>query len=314
MQDRLSDEAIEWLARLRAHDVTDQETADFAHWLNHSPAHKHAFDEATALWHLSAGIDAAHATALPARSRHSHRRLQWTAGLATAASVLLLGIVLLIDSGAKSYETGVGEQQRIVLEDGSIMYLNTDTQLRVRYDDEAREVELQRGEAWFDVQRAPSRPFLVQGGQARIKVLGTAFVVRETAGYTRVGVSHGRVQVTPLNSGVSHRNLVVGDLATVYDSSVIDASFDPEQELSWRAGQLIYRNTRLEDLLADLSRYVPANMNLNATSALADRRVSAVLFVDDQEAMLEALAHIAPIKWKQISPQSIIVTARSEAP
>ena len=45
--DSPSDEAIEWLARLRADDVTQQEKADFAAWLAASALHKTAFDEAT---------------------------------------------------------------------------------------------------------------------------------------------------------------------------------------------------------------------------------------------------------------------------
>lgn len=308
VQNRLSDEAIEWLARVRAEDVTAEETADFAQWLNQSPEHKRAFDEATALWHLTQHIDSR-----PDSLPFAHRRpsnVGWGAGLALAAGVLLFSLVLLLNPSSDLYETGKGEQQRLLLSDGSVVHLNTNTALRIHYDDGVRSVEIVQGEAWFDVTSDPSRPFTVDGGQARIRVLGTAFVVRETPGYTRVGVTHGTVRVTPHSEQDRGFALEEGAMSTVFDSTLSRRTFDAERHLSWRQGQLVYQNERLGDLLQDLSRYVPAHMNLNDAKDLADLRVSAVLFIDDQEAMLEALARVVPIKWKQISPQSIIVTRK----
>ena len=79
-----SDQAIEWLARLRATDVTAAEKADFAAWLAESPLNKAAFDDATHLWHQLDGLP--ELTDLPTRRPSRSFFPQWP--LAAAATVV----------------------------------------------------------------------------------------------------------------------------------------------------------------------------------------------------------------------------------
>jgi transmembrane sensor len=64
------------------------------------------------------------------------------------------------------------------LRDGTRIELNTDTRIEVSYDEGARRVRLIRGEAWFDVAKHPTWPFLVSVDGREIRALGTSFIVR----------------------------------------------------------------------------------------------------------------------------------------
>jgi len=107
---------------------------------------------------------------------------QWMLGAAAAA--LAAVALILIPRRAPppvsppNYTTAVGEVRHLVLADGSVVDLNTDTQLRVSYTPLRRGIELSRGEALFKVHPALKRPFEVRAGGTLVQALGTAFSVR----------------------------------------------------------------------------------------------------------------------------------------
>ena len=84
-------------------------------------------------------------------------------------------------------------------------------------------------------------------------------------------------------------------------------TYDAASRLSWQLGQLRYDDVRLAELISDLNRYLPKAMSIN-DAQLADTRVSAVLYLEDQNAMLEALGKALPIRWKSVSDNLVIIT------
>ena len=96
------------------------------------------------------------------------------------------------------------------------------------------------------------------------------------------------------------------------DPAGVPSSIDPvgEQSLAWRQGQLVYTDVRLETLLTDVSRYVPQTIISNS-DVMNDRRVSAVMQLDDRIGMLDALAATLEADWKAVSDTLIILTPRS---
>ena len=181
------DQALEWLGRLRASDVTAQEEADFAAWLAASSQHKRAFDEALELWELSAAIPA---PVIPNRTRYR----PWVP-LAAAASLLLACVFWLGQFSLATLSTDKGEQRRVILQDGSVAYLNTASTIEVDYSAGQRRIRLLSGEVWFDVAKDVERPFVVTGNYATATAIGTAFVVRDTPGFTQISVTEGVVSV-----------------------------------------------------------------------------------------------------------------------
>src|SRR6185312_14687788 len=137
-------------------------------------------------------------------------RFRTLASTRLAASVTVLAITALGGIGAwyaveqrntQTYATHVGELQHVTLEDGSIISLNTDSEVRVRYSSRYRHVDLTRGEALFKVAKNKEKPFDVEAGSTTVRAVGTSFSVRlhEAGTNERVDVvvSEGRIAINP---------------------------------------------------------------------------------------------------------------------
>ena len=74
----------------------------------------------------------------------------------------------LLNLGAPQYETAVGERSTFTLSDGSIVTLNTNSELTVHYSDTRREARLARGEANFEVAKNRAKPFVVRAGDGLV--------------------------------------------------------------------------------------------------------------------------------------------------
>jgi len=129
------------------------------------------------------------------------RRLAWRFSrgmLAAAAACLVVGLItwtVLRPVSDAGFMTAVGEQRSVTLRDGSVMFLNTDSKVRVRWRNSERRVDLIRGEARFRVASNVQRPFVVMTARAAVRVLGTIFNVRTEAQSTQVTVMEGQVEV-----------------------------------------------------------------------------------------------------------------------
>ena len=100
----------------------------------------------------------------------------------------------IVFTSPASHVTRIGEQRLVVLKDDSVLNLNTDTELDVRFTDERRWLRLHRGEAYFDVAPDPARPFVVVTPHGRIEAVGTAFGVRVLEDRSRVMVGEGQLE------------------------------------------------------------------------------------------------------------------------
>lgn len=151
----------------------------------------------------------------------------------------------------------LGEYQ-LVLSDGTRVWLNSESELRypIKFTGKTREVEL-IGEAYFDVQKNPKKPFLVKTENINTRVLGTEFNVsaypNEELNITLV---EGSVE---LNSNLvsSKIRLVPGDNASVKigESKVFVSQVDVEKYTAWRDGHFYFEKERLEDILTKLERW-----------------------------------------------------------
>ena len=298
-QGSVDDQAIAWVARLRGPGRSIEMEAQFTLWLDISPEHKAAFDKALELWQLTGQIQTV--TAVPAV-----RRYKAIYPLATAASFLVAAFVFVLALAVPSLSTERGEQRRLTLEDGTIAHLNTQSEVRVRYSNQTREIEIINGEVWFDVVHDTSWPFVVRHGQAEVEVLGTAFAVRTMDGNLLVSVTEGRVAT---RTGSFESELRPQDQALLSSEGIQLGTFDADEILAWRQGLLVFEDALLPDVLAELSRYLPRNMVV-ADEALETTRVSAVLHLTDQETMLDALGSALPLKWKQVSDDLILLSSR----
>jgi transmembrane sensor len=161
-----------------------------------------------------------------------------------------------------SYSTPVGGIASVPMSDGSKVTLNTDSKIRLDVTKTQRLVELEQGEAFFDVAKDPSRPFIVTAGSKRVVAVGTKFSVRREHNELQVFVTEGRVRVEDVAAPSSEHDalltLSAGSLARGEDDALLvqqQTVPEIERHLSWRTGYLIFRDTPLADAVAEFNRY-----------------------------------------------------------
>jgi ferric-dicitrate binding protein FerR (iron transport regulator) len=161
----------------------------------------------------------------------------------------------------KEVVTGYQEVIKVLLPDGSVVWLNSATHLS--YDPEFirhREVRLS-GEAFFEVVPDPLHPFVVRAGNASTRVIGTAFNVSAypEAGQMRISLKSGKVGIEYENkTGRVLQELAPGELL-IFDkeSSAGQIVHEAPGEMDvWTGGQLLFYKTPLKEAFAQIeARY-----------------------------------------------------------
>jgi len=294
---RVRDEAAAWFARRNGQDISADDQARFAAWLAADEQHRHEYELLDGLWAAADLIPPARLRRLSDAPRPgSRRRFVQLAAATVAAMALGLGWVLLPAADYHgTLQTRAGERQDVTLPDGSVVQLNSLTQLVIHYQSDRRAVELQRGEALFSVSHDPSRPFMVTAGPAQVRVTGTRFDVLHEGREVRVAVESGTVQVTGkateqpvvLSAGTGTR---IDNRGQVAPAQAINLN----AVMAWREGKLVFDNATLAEVAAQVSRYREQPLHVDPT--LANLRLSSVLRTDDTDSLLSALPHLLPVR------------------
>lgn len=150
-------------------------------------------------------------------------------------------------------ETLTGMEYTLALSDGSLVYLNAETSVKypVVFAENERMVELD-GEAYFEVAKDASRPFIVRMNGVDVKVTGTSFNARayRNEGKVVTTLIEGRVEV-------NGKAIVPGEQARyeVGNGDLEVAEVDVEHFVAWKEGYFVFRNERLEDVMRTLARW-----------------------------------------------------------
>lgn len=292
-------EASAWLTRLQDSTRTLSAENAFREWLSANPAHARAFARVNEVWELLPGAEAlGQQPPRTARYRPPQRaRAPWVAITACTALVLLaVGIAHVLVPSSRTYQTAIGEQRTVVLEDDTHVTLNTDTRLAVEYRKGERRVQLEHGEALFLVAENPRRPFVVQTGDAQIVDLGTVFDVRRDSRRVAVTLLEGKVWVgtRPTASGLPALStvLVPGERLTLgADGAHVLDRPNLQEATAWQRGQIYFDDTTLADAVAELNRYGGPGIRI-ADPALGNLRVSGVFSVHNPAGFATAVANL----------------------
>jgi transmembrane sensor len=209
-------------------------------------------------------------------------------------------------SGWHAYATDYGFK-KIVLDDGSIVHLNTHSAIRVRLSSDHREVTLERGEALFKVAHDSSRPFDVEAAGTTVRAVGTEFSVRlrepgeQTFGRkdVEVLVKEGRVAIDPPKGELERTAALPASVSTLSAGETVTisanrvhvekvADTDVDRKLSWTEGRLWFERQRLADVVAEFNRYNRRQMVI-ADPAIADIRIGGGFEATDPESFVAAL-------------------------
>jgi transmembrane sensor len=305
--------AADWLVRLQAPDLDEAQATQFDAWLSADPANGRAYDAALGVMlELDAAAPAIlqDIQAATARRPNIGKRAWLVAGGLAAAATVALAVLPFsaLAPATQSFTTAKGEHRAVKLADGSTLEINAGSQLSVTLGRHDRHVVMSQGEAVFDVAADKARPFLIDAGDRTVRVVGTRFDVRRRGDELSVTVERGVVEVRPAGEAAGRVfRLHPGQrLDTSQGASAVQLSAaDPQAVESWRNGRLIYRDQPLSDVVADLNQQFSDPIVLD-DPALAQVRVSGVLVLDNQAAVIRRLALLAPIKALP-SPRGVLL-------
>lgn len=165
----------------------------------------------------------------------------------------------------------VGLDYKITLDDGTIVWMNAATKLEFpfRFNGGTREIRLD-GEAYLDVAKDASRPFLVHTPQGTVKVLGTAFNVNSyDSGRVVVSLVEGAVVML---SGENAVSLKPGkQLICTGRTRPEMRAFDEERELSWRRGIFYFDDADLQYICTVLPRWYGIKVRMDSKLVARER-------------------------------------------
>jgi len=305
--------AADWWTRLpdRRRTARDEEQ-----WLEWSAGDARRVDAFTRIDELGARLGALDDEAkrmlvdefVPASARTAHTRA-W----AIAASLLIAlaaGSAMLwqrhrtLAVEVENYATAVAVDRSVALSDGSQIALGGATRLATHFARDRRDVDLNAGEAFFQVAHDTTRPFVVNAGEISIRAVGTAFDVRRTGERVTIAVAEGRVRIAS-SEGLANGRLSAAEALEAVAGQQI--SFDPRASgltvgaippgrvASWREHRLEFVNEPLDSVIADINRYSTRPLTLT------EAKLGALVFtgtVDTAalDSWIEALPKILPLR------------------
>jgi len=198
---------------------------------------------------------------------------------------------------ALHFATRHGQQLVQRLADSSVLHLNTDSSVTVRYSDTERLITLTSGQAVFEVAHEPQRAFRVLAGSAQVVAVGTRFDVRLTPEATLVTVVEGRVAV-----GLSATSAAIIQVGADQQLRVAAAEWparpvavDAERTTSWLRREIVFDHEPLEQVAAEFNRYAPKPIAIT-TPALRSLEISGVFATDDPDAFIAFLRSLKGVR------------------
>ena len=362
----IEEEAGAWLIKLDGDRApSTEELASLREWLERSPVHREQLRSLAEFW---GKMNVLTELAVPLGHTNGRTNLSFVENLRHAipqfgqASIVTAVIVIGVAtafwlrpdpflSSNDFYATAVGQQRSMTLADGSVVLLNTNSQINVAYDNEHRNIRLLQGEAHFTVAKNAVRPFRVYAGNGRVQAVGTAFSVYLKDDTVDVTVTEGRValavvdrvspsrvlqQETPRGKNQSSGAIAMVDavfieaLGTIRagESATIHSARDPDIEstinaietveaqemakrLSWREGMLPFAGDPLEVVVAEISRYTTVSIEITDPVVRATR-IGGRFPIGETDAMFDALEANFGLRVTRLSHDRVLVSVAEE--
>lgn len=333
------EEAGVWIIRLQEEGEDERVVAEWLAWYS-APENRLAFDEVQAVQEGMRGINqrekAAFDSMLSSLKEGGSSWTRWIpalqvpriGGWAAASLAIVVATVGLLawngdlfgpDRVNGTLFTERGAHRLGNLPDGSVVHLGGSSSLSLSFTREIRYLVLESGEAFFEVAKDSTRPFIVQAGTVRVKAIGTEFNVRRSGRNTFVSVREGAVEVTrdgesipavvearraPAEPAASVDGLAdvvrlqSGELgAAIYAAPTIKvAAISPAAVASWQQGRLEFIAEPLPSVIATVNRYSRRDILLTDPTALADMRFTGVVVESQIDDWIAAIPEVFPVK------------------
>jgi transmembrane sensor len=319
--------AAAWLVREDSGRLGAEGNAALEAWLAEDPAHRAAYNAARDACDAAARHAAdpqmmeLRAAALAAGPDRSASLWRMAAGIVAGVMVLSSGLATVtaikapavsrigavaarfaptLPAGAALYRTDVGERSTVVLPDGSVATLNTNSVLKVAYSGSERGVRLLKGQALFEVAHNKRVPFQVYAGDRRVTAVGTIFDVRLQGERVKVALVEGVVKVASITRPAPQApreqvTMTAGEMLDAPRAAAMTVRVaDTRRATSWRDGVVVFDDAPLADAVIEMNRYTTHPVVL-ADARIGTFRVSGVFKTGDPERFAQAMAEVFPL-------------------
>ncbi|WP_300300721.1 FecR domain-containing protein [Ferrovibrio sp.] len=324
-RDHIESEATEWLVLQTAGRLDPADARLFEGWLRRSAQHRAVYERMRQTWDALAVLQWApgdllrHTADLHAKPRLPSVARRWLAPAFAVAACLLLVIGLAaawignpVTALVADYSTAPGEIRGVTLPDGSRLELGPASAVKLHFSATERRIELLGGSAYFSAVPqavATGRPFIVDTGMLSARALGTQFLVERLPRGDGVAVVEHAVAVTMQRSDGDPRMAVLSPgQALRYRpgrrSEPDMASMNPLEIAPWRAGNLVFHQVPLQEVVAELNRYRRSRILLT-NDDLSARVVSGVFRIGEPDGALRMIAqelglHVAALPFVSV--------------
>jgi transmembrane sensor len=368
----IEEEACQWIVKFESDDEpSTQDIQQFNAWLSRSPVHRKILLRLAKSWgdmDVMSGlmIPLGHSlkpklktfTLTPVLfiadvfrrlSSETHKMFRPLVVLPFLTIVIMfslsfLGTVSSPDVSKNMYVTSIGQHSSHTLDDGSVLTLNSNSQVEVNYTLSKRIIILSRGEAHFDVVSDPNRPFEVYAGNRMVKAVGTAFSVYRLKNNIEVLVTEGKVDLAIIEStllvkpkissrgraGLNQKllsdpientvtviaSLEAGQSISIPISSnsintpVVEyAQGDLVRKLSWLDGRLVFAGESLEEVVAEVSRHTPLIIEVTDPQ-LKKLRIGGQFQAGETDALFDVLESGFGVKITRVNKGHVQLNAK----
>lgn len=313
-------EAAVWIARMHSPERGAAVEAGLRRWLQESRDNRDAFERATELWDVAARVPEDAVPRVMRWKRHPLAFRGRQARLVIVCAVALAAVAAFWLTRNPAIATGIGEQRVVTLPDGTRVTLNTNTRLVARYEDNLRRVDLQSGEAFFDVTADTKRPFVVFAGQRQVRVIGTSFLIRHEPTQTAVTLIEGKISIADESDGDSstsatrrpasappgavtlragQRLVFVSEHEPVLDRPPL------EKVTAWQRGLVALDHTPLADAILEMNRYNAMQLVVEGPD-VQRLLISGVFRAGDSLSFAQAVARTYHLSVEE-SPDRIVI-------
>ena len=253
-----------WLERHDDENWNGNDQAAFDAWLAELLANRVAYWRLKAAWGRADRLVALRGSSPEAISSAGWRISPLFLRIAAVFAVVAIAGAIAANVTSRPrdrmYTTQIGGRELVRFADGSQVELNTNTVLRTRMTTDQRVIWLEKGEAYFQVKHDALHPLIVMVDDHRVTDLGTKFLVRHDTAKLEVAVLEGRVWFDVPDGRLQPPSLPLAPgqvaIATGRNVSVERKSMQAlANELGWRRGVLVFRDTTLADAAAEFNRY-----------------------------------------------------------
>lgn len=332
----LHEQAAGWVARMEEGQLSRAQISELKQWVAQSEQHKQILLDTAKVWDrmdvISGLSELLSLEDIPPTNKSAffNPALQ-----AIAASLVCFAVLAYFylgdkeayqavpeelatvetDNGPATYQTQIGSNDVIHLKDGSVVKLNTASQIKVELNETERRVTLVDGEAYFEVAKNEKVPFIVRVGNTTIQAVGTAFSVLKQSESIEVTVTEGLVRVkrkhmdTSLNiqDKLEPVLLRAGQVAQLNESGNKEIREIKAEEIArkllWQQRMLAFDGDTLEQVVDEFSRYTSFKISI-ADAETAAIRVGGYFRSDDIAGLLTSLEDNFSISVAQTAADS----------